>query len=313
MARKLACAAACFALLVAQLIAGAAQQASSAVSAVAPPLKIGAGDLIEVTMFENPDLSGRFRVDDRGDITVPLIGSLHVAGDTAEEAATEIEKRFVEAQILQPQESHATVFIAEYANQGITVSGEVKTPGVYPALGVRMLNDVITAAGGVNATAASKVVITRRSDPGNPITVDYVPEALKPVMPSIQIFPGDTVTVPRAGIVYVVGNVTRPGGYVLDGRNILTVEEAMALSGGTGHAASLKRAQLVRTLDDGRKEAITIPINLIYKGQAPDVELKDGDILYVPTSTGKLVTEQAITSALSIGSSIAIYRTAVSQ
>ena len=78
----------------------------------------------------------------------------------------------------------------------------------------------------------------------------------------------------------------------------------MALAGGSGHAAALKRAQLVRTLDDGRKEAITIPVNLIYKGKAPDVALIDGDILYVPTSTGKLVTEQAITSALGIGTSL---------
>jgi polysaccharide biosynthesis/export protein len=312
MARRLLCAAAC-ALFFAQAIAGSAQEPAGPVSSVAPPLKIGAGDLIEVTMFENPDLSGRFRVDDRGDITVPLIGTVHVAGETAEQAAAEIEQRFVEAQILQPAESHATVFIAEYATQGITVGGEVKSPGVYPALGVRMLNDVITAAGGVTPTAAAKVVITHKSDPANQITVDYVPEALKPVMPSVQIFPGDTITVPRAGIVYVVGNVTRPGGYILDGRNMLTVEEAMALAGGSGHAASLKRAQLVRTLEDGRKEAITVPVNLIYKGRAPDVAMKDGDILFVPTSTGKLVSEQAITSALGIGTQIAVYRTSVGQ
>ncbi len=311
MAKRLACAAACWALLAAQSIAGNAQSPGGSESGMAPPLKIGSGDLIEVSMYENADLSGRFRVDERGDITIPLIGSLHVAGETAGEAAVQIEKRFVEAQILQPAESHATVFIAEYASQGITVTGEVKASGVYPALGVRTLNDVISAAGGVTTAAASKVVITHRSDPGNQMTLDYVPEALKPVIPNVQIFPGDTVTVPRAGIVYVVGNVNRPGGYVLDGRNTLTVEEAMALAGGSGKAAAIKHAQLVRNLEDGRKEAITIPINLIYKGQAPDVALRDGDILYVPTSTGKLITEQAITSALSIGSSIALYRTTI--
>ena len=80
----------------------------------------------------------------------------------------------------------------------------------------------------------------------------------------------------------------------------LTVEEVMALAGNGGHAAAMKRAQLVRTMDDGRKESITIPVNLIYKGQAPDVAMKDGDILYVPTSNGRLITEQAITSALGI-------------
>jgi len=311
MANRLVCAAACWALFAAQTVAGNAQQAGGPAPNLAPPLTIGAGDLLEVTMYENADLSGRFRVDERGDITIPLVGSLHVAGETAGEAAVAIERRFVEAQILQPAESHATVFIAEYASQGITVSGEVKAPGVYPALGVRMLNDVITAAGGVTVTAASKVVITHKGDPGNQISVDYIPEALKPVIPNVQIFPGDTVTVPRAGMVYVVGNVARPGGYVLDGRNVLTVEEAMALAGGSGHAAAINRAQLVRNLAGGRKEAITIPVNLIYKGQAPDVALMDGDILYVPTSTGRLITEQAISSALGFGTSIAVYKTTV--
>jgi polysaccharide biosynthesis/export protein len=313
MAKKLACVAAIWSLLIAQTFAGNAQQAGSSKVDEAPPLKIGSGDLVEVQMFENPDLSGRFRVDERGNITVPLIGDVHVEGATAGEAAAMIEKRFVEAQILQPEESHATVFISEYATQGITVNGEVKSPGVYPALGVRTLNDVITAAGGVSITAASKVIITHQRDPENQITVEYIPEALKPVIPNIQIFPGDTVMVPRAGMVYVMGDVNKPGAYVLDGRQVLTVEEAMALAGGSGHAAAIKRSQLVRTLEDGRKEAITIPVNLIYKGQSPDVALKDGDILYVPTSTTKLVAETAFTAALSIGTSLAIYRVATTQ
>ena len=148
MAKSFACAAALCILFFTQAAAGRGQQSAGPMPAAAPPLKIDSGDLIEVTMFENPDLSGRFRVDEKGEVTVPLIGRVHVKGATAEEVAATIEKRFVEAQILQPAESHATVFIAEYATQGITVNGEVKTPGVYPALGVRMLNDVIASAGG---------------------------------------------------------------------------------------------------------------------------------------------------------------------
>src|SRR5208283_3200032 len=147
--------------------------------------------------------------------------------------------------------AHATVFIAEYATQGILVNGEVKTPGLYPALGIRMFNDVMTAAGGVSAVASSKVIINRKSDPDHPITVDYNPEALTPVVPRIQIFPGDTITVPRAGIVYVLGRVNRPGGFVLDGRKALTVEAAMALAAGSGTAAAMNHVHLVRTLDDG--------------------------------------------------------------
>jgi polysaccharide export outer membrane protein len=186
----------------------------------------------------------------------------------------------------------------------------VRTPGVYPALGVHKLNDLIAAAGGITQLAASHVVIAHKDDPGNPTTVEYNPAALKPVIPDVQIFPGDSILVPRAGVVYVGGNVGKPGAYVLEGRRALTVEELMALAGNGGHASAMKRVLLVRTLDDGRRESITIPVNLIYKGKAPDVALKDGDIVFVPTSNGRLVMEQAINSALGIGTSVAVYRTA---
>jgi polysaccharide export outer membrane protein len=291
-----------------------AQQADNSSANTAPPtnaapsLKIGPGDLIQVTMFENPDLSGNYRVDQDGDVAVALIGRLHVAGMTADEAGAAIEKRYVEDQILLPAGAHASVFIAEYATQGITVSGEVKVPGVYPALGVRKLHDLMVAAGGVLQAASSKVIITRKDDPGHPITVDYNPEALKPVIPDIQIFPGDSILVPRAGIVYIVGNVQRAGGFVLDGRDQLTVEEALALAGGSSRSPNLKRVQLVRTLDDGRKEAFTIPVNLILKGRAPDVAMKDGDILYVPTNNLRLVTIQAINDMVGVGSGYVVYR-----
>lgn len=309
MAKTVAWAAALWIILIAHTALAPAQQAENPTPNEATALKIAPGDLIDVTIFQDADLSGRYRVDENGDIAVPLLGRVHVAGLTAEGTARLIEQRYVEAQILQAGEAHATVFISEYATQGIVVSGQVRTPGVYPALGVRTLNDIITAAGGVTQAAASKVIITHRNDPDNQITFEYNPEALKPVMPDVQIYPGDTVMVPRAGIVYVMGNVNRSGGYVLDGRRALTVEAAMALAGGTGRGADMKKLQLVRTLEDGRKEAITVPLNLIYKGRAPDVALRDGDILYVPTATGKLAAEQALTSVLQIGTQIAIYRT----
>jgi polysaccharide export outer membrane protein len=313
MAKTLACVLMLGMLSLAECFAASAQQPAGATAsspqAVAPPLLIGPGDLISLAIFDSPDLSGRFRVDEKGDIYAPLLGRVHVQGLTAEQAAELIEKQYVDTDILKPDSSHGTVFIEEYANQGITVSGEVKSPGVYPALGIRMLNDVLTAAGGIQPTAAAKVIITRRGDSDHPLTLDYNPEALNPVIPQVQILPGDSILIPRAGIVYVVGNVTRPGGFVLDGRNTLTVEEAMGLAGGGGRAAALPHVQLVRAMPDGRKEMITISVNKIYKGQSPDVALKDGDILYVPTSTGKLVTQQAITAAVSIGTSLVIYKT----
>ena len=310
MAKTIAFAAAITAFFLVQASAGPAQQSGNPMQGSAAPLRIGSGDLIDIIVFDSPDLSGHFRVDEKGDIVVPLLGPVHVEGETAEEAGTTVEQRYVDADILKPTRAHATVFIAQYATQGILVTGEVKSGGLFPALGVRMFNDVMIAAGGVTPTASSKVVITRRGDPDHPITVDYNPAALTPVVPRVQLFPGDTITVPRAGIIYVLGNVNRSGGYVLDGRRTLSVETAMALAGGGGHAAAMNNVHLVRTLEGGRKEDIIVAVKRIYQGKAPDVALKDGDILYVPTSNVKLVTEQAINSALGIGTSAVIYKTA---
>lgn len=306
MAKQLALAIATCCLMLAT--AGFAQEAGNSALNAAPPLKIGPGDLIQVTIFEDPDLSGNYRVDQNGDATLLLIGHVHLAGLTADEAASLIDKTYVQNQILSEAGARATVFIAEYATQGITVSGEVRLPGVYPALGVRKLQDLIVAAGGVSQTAASQVIVTRKSDPAHPLTLDYNPEALKPVIPDVQIFPGDSIIVPRAGIVYVIGNVTRSGGYVLDGRNQLTVEQALALAGGSSRAPNLRHVQLVRTLDDGRKEMITLPVDRIIKGRAPDLAMKDGDILYVPTSNMKLVSLQAINDMVSLGTSFVLFR-----
>lgn len=307
--RALAAALSC--IFLAQTMAVFAQGSGTTSTYQVPALNIGSGDLLQVSMFENPELSGSFRVDANGDIMLPLIGKVHVAGHTADEVGTEIAKRYVQAGILKPEGAYATISVLEYATQGITVNGEVKSPGIYPALGVRMLNDVIAAAGGESTGAASKVVITHRNDPAHPVAVYYNPSALNPTVPEVQILPGDSIMVPRAGIIYVLGDVVRAGGFVLDGRQELTIEEAMALAGGGAKAAAFNRVQLVRSLKDGRKEAITISVKDIYKGKAPDVALRDGDVVYVPTSTGKLAAEQAVSSALGIGTQVAVYRTSL--
>jgi polysaccharide export outer membrane protein len=101
-----------------------------------PALPIGSGDLIDVTVFGQSDLAGHLRVNEKGDVLVPLLGLVHVAGMTADEAAIDINQRYIKSEILNPGQEHVTVFISEYANQGILVSGDVKTPGLYPALGV---------------------------------------------------------------------------------------------------------------------------------------------------------------------------------
>jgi len=297
-------------LLLVRAGAAVAQQPPSPTPLQAPALRIGAGDLLDVSLYDAPELSGHFRVDEKGEIDVPLLGPIRVEGSTAEEVGAALGKRYVDEDILKPSKAFATVFVSEYATQGIVVNGEVRTPGLFPALGVRMLNDVMTAAGGLLPTSSSSVVIAHRSDPGNPVTVEYNPFAIVPILPQVQVFPGDTITVPRAGIVYVLGDVNRIGAYVLDGRTPLTVEKAMILAGGSGRGANMSKAHLVRTLEGGKKEDIVLSVDRIYKGKAPDVAMKDGDILYIPPNNAKLAAEQFLTSAIGIGSSVLTYRAA---
>jgi polysaccharide export outer membrane protein len=162
----------------------------------------------------------------------------------------------------------------------------------------------------VTPTASSKLILTRKTDPANPITLEYIPEALTPVIPRVQIFPGDTITVPSAGNVYMLGSVGRSGVYVLEGRHILTVEKAMALAGGSQRGANMKHTHIVRTLDGGKKEDVVFDLSAVLKGKAPDIALKDGDILYIPTNNAKLAAMQAINSAIGIGTGIVTYRVA---
>lgn len=310
MAKIFAYAAAGMAFLLMQAGGGFAQQAGSRAEAKAAPLKIDSGDLVDVLVYDNPDLSGHFRVDEKGDIVFPLLGPVHVGGETAEEAGETIAKQYVAADILKEANAHATVFIAEFATQRILVNGEVRSPGAFPALGVRTLDEMVTAAGGETPQASSMLVITRKTDPENRITVEYDPGAASPVVPQVQIFPGDTITVPNAGGVYILGSVTRPGFYMLEQKRTLTVEKALALSGGSVQGANMKHAHIVRTLKDGKKEDIVFNANEILKGRAADIALKNGDIFYVPISNVKVAILRAINSAIGVGTSIATFRLA---
>jgi polysaccharide export outer membrane protein len=294
----------CALLLLLCCVGAIAQQPDFKVSAV----RISYGDTIELVMYDNIDLSGRFRVDDKGNVRVPLLGAVHVVGDTAEEAALLIQKLYVDEEILNPERSYATVSIAESTTQGIVVTGDVRTPGVFPATGVRMLNDVMTVAGGLLQTASTEIYIAHRDDPEHPVKVVYDPFELKPVIPQIQVLPGDTITVPRAGVVYAMGSVQRSGVFVMEVRNPLTLEKLMALAGPDRHGGKLKKVQLIREAAEGRREIVTVNFPKILKGEADDVVLKDGDIIYVPTNAAAVFTTQMMATALGMGSSVAVYR-----
>lgn len=271
----------------------------------APAILIGPGDLLSVVVFETPELSTSARVNQDGDANIPVLGAVHVAGMTTQEASAAIETAYrTRGLLLDP---HVTVSETEFASQGATVLGEVRSPGVYPTLGSRRLLDMISLAGGVSTTAGRLASIVHRGDPNHPIQI-----ALQPTPASLHaqknpvILPGDTVVIAKAGVVYVIGDVLRPGGILVDNNERLSVIEALSLAGGLNKTAALSQTRLIRKLPAGREE-VDLDLKHVLYGKQADVLVSDGDILYVPSSLGKTFLYRGIESAFQLAASYAIF------
>ena len=204
-------------------------------------LKLGPGDLVDMTVYNVPELATKTRISSDGNMYCPLIGYMHVAGLTAEEAQGEIEKRLADF-VKNP---HVSLFVSEYASEGASVLGEVAKPGVYPVLGQQHLFDLLSAAGGLTEKAGRSLTVTHRSDPNEPLTIELPRNLADNSETNVAVFPGDTIIVRRADIVYVVGDVLRPSGLLVDAGG-LTVLQAVALAGGTSRTAKLNGAKILR-------------------------------------------------------------------
>jgi polysaccharide export outer membrane protein len=265
---------------------------------------IGAGDLLEMSVFDTPELSGKLRVSNTGDILLPLVGSLHVQGLKAEEAQNLIRQKFISGAFLK--DPQVTVFVAEYATQGVAVVGEVKNPGVYPAFGSHHLLDYISVAQGLTPLAGTTITITHAGKLDEPQRVKMTAGATPKAENNPEILPGDTIFVERTGIIYVVGDVAHPGGFPMDHDGQLSILQAIALAQGTNPTAAKGSARLIRTTPQGRQE---IPINLkkILSSKETDLAMRDNDILFVPNSTAKTALKD-LEAALPAASAASIYR-----
>lgn len=256
--------------------------------AVSPPavhaLQISAGDLLELDVFDTPELSTKLRVDEDGGVTLPVAGTLPIKGLTAEQAGRAIEVCFRDKDVLK--DPHVTVTVLEFSTQGVTVLGEVKNPGVYPLLGAHGLLDLISAAGGETPNAGKDVTVTHRDDPDHPVIVKVQSKPGSTSAFNADVSPGDIIMVSRAGVVYVVGDVGKPGGFLIENNDRLTVIQAIALAQGTNRTASLNHAKLIRSIEGERTE-VPLPLKRILADKAEDKTLADGDILYIPSSAAK--------------------------
>jgi polysaccharide export outer membrane protein len=264
---------------------------------------IGGGDLLQITVY-GTDFDRQVRVSDDGEISLPLLGILKVAGLTIQKAerlvADELEEK---GYFNKPQVS---ILDREYATQGISVLGEVQKPGIYPLVGARTLFDAISAAGGTTDKAGDSVTITHRSHTDAPqsVPLSYVGESS--VRSNVHLLPGDTVVVSKAGIVYVVGDVHRPSGIVMQNSR-LTALQAVAMAEGVNPTAALNHAKLIRKTPEGLQE-IPLPLKNILSAKMPDQPLQPGDILFVPTSTAKAVSRRGLEAIIQAATGAAIYR-----
>jgi polysaccharide export outer membrane protein len=248
------------------------------------PIVVFPGDSMEITVVGVPTLAGIHpQVDAEGNISLPYIGLVHVAGLTLPQVQATVAEKYREGQYILNAQINAQVLLAP--GQVIAVTGEVKAPQLIPAPTPRRLLEVLAGAGGLTPLASHVITVIRKStNEGFQIQLDSNP--LDSAKVNIPIFAGDTVIVPKAGQVYVIGSVKTPNAIPLVSNSPLTVMQAIALSGGANFEAALSQVRIIRTEGAERKE-IALDFKRVLDGKQADPILQADDIIYVPANSFK--------------------------
>jgi polysaccharide biosynthesis/export protein len=283
---------------------------------------LGPEDRIEIRAFQADEISDKpFQIQGDGYISLPLVGRVKAAGLTVEQFEAALTKDLAKY-IEHPQ---VTVLVSDYRSQPVSVMGAVTTPGVVQLRGDKSLVQVISLAGGMRQDASNTVTITRELSQGpiplpgattDPtgrfsiarVNVRKVVDGQTP-QDNIVIKRDDVITIPRAQMVYVIGEVQRPGGFVLNERDSLSVLQALSLAGGLTKTAAVKRAKILHE-EDGKSTRVELSDNVskILSGKSPDVALHADDILFVPNNAMKAAGYQAAVMAVNVGTGLAIWR-----
>ena len=278
----------------------------AALSATSETLLIGPGDLLHIQVVDTPELEQHPRVTDGGEVPLAGVGSVKVSGLTPSAAATVIQDRLVSAHYMNhPQ---VLVSVDQYATQNISILGEVKAPGAYPIGTPRSILDVLALAGGLGAAADRNILIERHGDAAHPIHYNFSNDADLAIAEQVLVNPGDTVVVPKAGIVYVLGEVNHPGGYAMaNNESKMTMLEALALAGGLTKTAKQGHARLIRKAADGTFTDRELSVGDLQTGKLPDIAMLPGDVLYVPFSYGRNLAVMGAGSIAGAATSAAVY------
>jgi polysaccharide export outer membrane protein len=270
----------------------------------AVPGPIVSGDLLDVSEFHTPEFHTTVRVSASGTVLLPMIGEVTVLGLDETQAAHAVAAALVAKGILlRPQIS---VLMMSFASQDVTVAGEVARPGVYPYGAHHRLLDLISAASGLGPAAGSVVSIAHRDDPEKPVLIPLDLAAGAGADRNPELKPGDTILVSRAGVVYVVGDVIRPGGFTMEPAQSMTVLQAVSLAWGPTQSAVLKKALLIHE-QNGNRAVTTLNLKRMLRGLDPDRPIGEHDILFVPDSAMKNLWNRSLESVVQSAAGVSIY------
>lgn len=319
--------------------------------------RIGPDDLLQISVFEAPEMNREVRVSAGGEISLPLLGDIRAAGLSPIELEVVIDALLRRKYMKDP---HVSVFVAEMQSHSVAVFGAVEKPGVFQIRGAKTLIEILSMAQGLAKDAGDKVVIVRH-DSGAAITpyaasgnggaagTNSQPHGNTPAglvntsnaMPNptqrasaagagdsgsvvinlrnllesgdpranVLVYPGDIVKVERAGVVYVVGEVRKPGGFELQDNQSISVVQAIALAEGLTRTSATGSTRIIHTnATTGKRTEVRINLKKILSGHAPDPLLRPRDIVFVPNATGRSAIYKGIEAAIQTASGIAVYR-----
>jgi len=248
--------------------------------------KIGPKDLLEIAVYDLPELSQTVRVSDDGTISLPLVGKVAIEGLTIEEVEKKLGSLLEEKWL---KKARVTVFIKEYQSNRVSVIGAVGKPGMYDLLGKATLLQMISLAGGLTDQASRELYIWREEKNGKQSNIAVNLEDLiinNNQELNIPILPNDVINIPIDPVIqiYVFGAVKTPGALEVKLSKKITLLQAIAQAGGPSEGAS--NSVVIKRKDKKTGKEIKINVNLkdIIKGKKPDIELKEGDVVYVPES-----------------------------
>jgi polysaccharide export outer membrane protein len=305
-----------------------------------PDYTISPDDVLDIYILDVQELSRTYRVNQSGQLVFPLLSRpLTAAGLTLDAFSALLTSELKSSGTIS--DPHISVSVRESRLHAISITGAVKTPQVYPLLGPSKLLAVLTQAGGISDDAGSVVKIVRGGAWGpssqggsavvnsasvhagvNPAAVNTedtgvatinLNELFAGINPGLNadVYPGDWINVPRAGVIYVVGAVNRPGGFVLNtSREHLTVLQLVALAEDLKPTAKREHSIIIRRKQpqDIQRQEIAIDLKKILSGKTIDIPLEPNDILFVPDSAGKKALRRGAEAAIQIATGVALFR-----